>query len=177
MRALVPCLIACALAAAAPLVVTPEPPADAPVFPGWPTTWEGRPLRPLELPARERVVLDRLPGRVACFTDGERQLVLRWLTAPSADLHPARRCFRGRGYEVSPRDARLDGDGRLWGRFDAAREGERLEVLECVVDAEGRSWPDVSAWYWSQLLAPDPGPWWVVTRAEPAPPEGALASG
>jgi len=176
-------LTSCLLVAAMPLI-TPRLGADegraathdaaTARFPGWPTTWEGRPLRPRPLSEQEAVLLERFPGEVASFDDGTRQLLLRWIHSPTHDLHPASRCFRGRGYDVRPADALLDEHGRLWGRFTATRGDERLRVSERVHDEVGGSWPDASAWYWDQLFDPDEGPWWAVMIVEPERPDDPI---
>ena len=166
-------LTSCLLAAALPLLAGDDGDASrsdpAPhVFPGWPSRWEGRPLEPRPLSEKEAVLLERFPGEVAGFHDGTRQLLLRWIHTPTHDLHPASRCFRGRGYDVQPADALLDEHGRLWGRFTATRGDEQVLVTERVHDELGGSWPDASAWYWDQLFSPGDGPWWAVMIVEPA---------
>jgi hypothetical protein len=41
-----------------------------------------------------------------------------------------------------------------------------MTVCEVIHDARGESWPDVSAWYWSAILAATPAPWWSVVVAD-----------
>ena len=42
----------------------------------------------------------RFPGAIARFTDGERVLIVRQVTRPTRQLHPADDCFRAIGYTV-----------------------------------------------------------------------------
>ena len=51
------------VAAAAPLTVR-ERASNEPAFPGWPSRWEGRPLRPLPLTEREVAFARGFPGRM-----------------------------------------------------------------------------------------------------------------
>jgi hypothetical protein len=39
-------------------------------------------------------------------------------------------------------------------------------VREQIRDAHGRTWSDVSAWYWSAVWNPDAGPWFATTVFE-----------
>lgn len=149
-----------------PLAV-PSPRAVETAFPGWPSRHAGRALHPLPLGAREAAFARDFPGRVGHFHDGERQLVLRYVDRATRRLHPASDCFRGSGYAVAPRPVRRDPDGRRWSCFAAARASESLVVCERIDGPDGRSWSDVSSWYWSALAAD--GPWWSITVVEPAP--------
>jgi hypothetical protein len=79
-----------------------EPAPVSAVFPGWPTTFEGRALRELPLTEREERFGAGFPGRIARFTDGQRELIVRWVAAPTRQLHSTEDCFRGLGYGVSP---------------------------------------------------------------------------
>jgi hypothetical protein len=168
MRAVVVFLIACALAAAAPLL-EPTGAAPLPPFPGWPAALEGHGLRPLPLSAREARFTQSFAGRVARFTDGRREWVVRWVAAPTRMLHPAADCFRGAGYTVTPLPLVCDAEGRHWGAFRAEKPSERLRVRECIRDDAGNSWSDASAWYWAAVLNRTRGPWWAYTVAERAP--------
>jgi exosortase/archaeosortase family protein len=163
----------CALAAFLPFVPAAGSPAPVPGFPGWPETFEGRPLRPLPLAEGERRFLGDFPGRAAKFTDGGREILLRWVAEPSRRLHPSADCLRGAGAEVRPLPAWRDRQGRLWGCQEMVRDGRRLRVRERIAaglpgaDGEsGAAWTDVSSWYWSALLGRTRGPWWAVTVAE-----------
>lgn len=155
------------LAALAPLARSP---ASSPVvedFPGWPSQMEGRVLRPEPLAPEDVFFARGFPGRIARFTDGQRHIVVRWVTAPTRQLHPAAHCFRAAGYTVVPAPLRRNADGRLAACFDAKRDGKRLRVCEAIDGTDGQTWTDVSAWYWSALIAPPRESWWSLTFVEP----------
>ncbi len=84
-------LVAAAAAALAPLVARSG--SAAPVaegnFPGWPTQYEGRALTELPLTQRELAFVRDFPGRVGRFSDGRREIIIRWVGAPTRRLHPA----------------------------------------------------------------------------------------
>ncbi len=110
---------------------------------------------------------ESFPGRLARFTDGEREIVFRYLERPSRQLHAAVDCFKGSGYEVEPEPVKRDMRGELMGCFFATRDGQTFRVCERMFDANGGSWYDVSSWYWAAVLKRSTGPWWAVTVAEP----------
>lgn len=165
-------ILALAAAAVAPWTATSPPTFESPeAFPGWPESFEGRPLRPLPLADREAGFVRGFPGRVGRFTDGRSELVIRWVVEPSRRLHPSADCFRGLGYAIRPADSERDALGRRWGAFLAVKEKQTLLVRELIVAANGRSWSDVSSWYWPAALGRSSGPWWTYTVAhEPAAP-------
>lgn len=130
------------------------PPAGRP----WPERWEGRPI--VRLPAApEDRLLAGFPGRVARFSDGRRQIVLRQVAAATRRLHPARDCFRAIGYRIEPAPMRLSPGLGPASCFRATRGGLALLACERVTDSAGRSWPDISSWYWPALLGTSTGPW------------------
>ncbi len=138
-----------------------------PHFEGWPATFQGRPLTPLQADAVEARFAERFPGRLARFTDGDRELVFRYLQRPTRQLHAAADCFKGAGYAVDPQPVRRDAQGKLMGCILAERDGRSVRVCERVYDARGGSWYDVSSWFWAAVLKQTTGPWWAVTVAEP----------
>jgi hypothetical protein len=160
-------LVAAAAAAAAPLLPRPAPAPAPPVR--WPATWEGRALRPLP-PAPEDARLARdFPGRIARFSDGRRQVVLRRVAHATRALHPPRDCFAALGYRITPLPMRRTRAGYS-SCFEARRPDGAMQVCERIVDARGASFPDVPAWYWPALLGWSPGPWTaaaVVERVRP----------
>lgn len=163
MRGLIAALAACAAAGLVPLAApAPRPPGSG--FPGWPERHAGRPLHPLPLDARDAALARGFPGSVGRFHDGERQLVLRYVDRATRMLHPASDCFRGSGYAVAPRPVRREADGRRASCFTAARGTESLLVCERIDGPGGRSWSDVSAWYWAALAGE--GPYWAITVVE-----------
>lgn len=161
---------ACVLAFLVPWLAAVPPSqrdnGEAAAFPGWPTHFEGRALTQLPLTPREERFGDDFPGRIARFTDGRRELVVRFVTTATRKLHPASDCFAGIGYRVRPLPLRVDEAGARWGSFTAERGGERLRVSERIYSEAGRSWEDVSAWYWAAIGGDAAGPWWAVTVAE-----------
>ncbi len=160
--------------ALAPLLPRQRPPPESIPFPGWPATWEGRPLHPLPLSDRERAFATGFPGRVGRFSDGRREIILRWITAPTRKLHPGADCLRAIDYRITPRPMGMTGDGRRQNCLSAERHGERLRVCEWIRDGSGRSWSTVSAWYWHALFNPESAPWWAFAVAET---ESSNASG
>jgi len=163
-------LAASALAALAPLVRWSPAPGAAPDFPGWPARFEGRPLVERPLGARDRRFAEGFPGWVRQYSDGRRTLIVRFVHGATRRLHPARDCFRGAGYRLRPLPLRRDPGGGAWGRFEAFRDGERLEVSERIERVRGEeSWSDVSSWYWSALLGDGLGPFWAFTLVERVP--------
>lgn len=141
--------------------------AAADGFPGWPQQYEGRPLVEAPLTPREHEFARDFPGQIGRFTDGSRELIIRWVRSPTRRLHPASDCFRGAGYRVTPRPVERNGAGALTGCFEADGSAGRFHVCEHVVSPSGQTWPDVSAWYWSALLWPDGASWWSYVTAEP----------
>src|SRR5262249_32645770 len=138
----------CAVAAVVPLLGVRPQPAPIGHFPGWPTHFAGKPLRELPLgPVEQRFATD-FPGRIGRFTDGGREIVIRWVSQETRKLHPASDCFRGSGYSITPRPLVVDADGTRWSSFLAKRGTQQLDVRERIYDASGSQWTDVSAWYW-----------------------------
>jgi hypothetical protein len=108
------------------------------------------------------------PGRIARFTDGRRELIFRWVAAPTRQLHSATDCFRGLGYSTTTSTLWRQEDGNIWHRLTAARGAARLTVREAITDGAANRWTDVSHWYWEALLGRTQGPWWAITVAEHA---------
>jgi len=161
-------LLAAAAAALAPLIERNNGAAAGAPFPGWPTEYEGRPLVELSLTQRETAFMQDFPGRVGRFSDGRREIIIRWLGAPTRKLHSAADCFRGSGYAITPVAARKDAAGTTMSCFRATLRGANMMVCEVIRDEQGGSWSDVSAWYWDGMLRSSPPPWWsfVVAQSE-----------
>lgn len=176
MRGIAGLVAACALAAASPLLPAPATETAPTRFPGWPTTFEGDVLHPRAASAAEARFAQSFPGRIGSFAAGGRAVLLRYVEQPTRKLHPAADCYRAGGHTVEPGPLRVDADGRRWSCFEArvARTGEarplRWQVCESIRDAAGRSWSDVSSWYWSAAFGDSAGPWWTTTVAEPLGP-------
>lgn len=155
----------CALSALAPLAF--ESSANSRViegFPGWPASFEGRQLTPLPLTAIEERFQQNFPGRVGRFSDGEREIVIRWVDQGTRKLHASSDCFKANGYKLDMQPVKIVGDQR-WSGFIASRGEQQLEVRERIADSNGGQWSDVSAWYWAAQLGRTKGPWWAVTVA------------
>lgn len=158
-------LLICLLAALAPWATGLDqaaPASDA--FPGWPTQFENRPLTALPLSPLEESLQKDFPGRVGRFTDGRREIILRWVTRETRQLHASSDCFKANGYRLETRPIKRIGDQR-WSSFRATRGKVSLEVAERIYSPDGGQWSDVSAWYWAAQLGRTQGPWWAVTVA------------
>jgi len=158
-------LLAMLLAAVTPLLGRQEISVPASVAPAWPHEFQGKPLTQLPLTDQDRRFLTGFPGQVGRFTDGERNLILRWVTQPTRKLHPAEDCYRGLGYEVSATRIHADRDGARWRCFEVTRDGKTHSACEQLRDADGAHWTDVSSWYWDATLQKTHGPWLAVTVA------------
>ena len=159
-------LLAGTVAALAPLLErTRAAAADTP-FPGWPSHYEGRQLTALPLTPRETAFVRDFPGRVGRFSDGRREIIIRFVGAPSRRLHSAADCLRASGYGITPLPARRDSSGATMGCFRATLHGAGMTVCELIRDDLGNSWSDVSAWYWDGMLRSSPPPWWSFVVAE-----------
>lgn len=150
----------------------PAPPAPAPASAWeWPTSWEGRPLRPLALGPVEQRFAHQFPGEIARMSDGQRMLVLRHVTAPTRMLHPAEDCYRALGWRIAAARLEMDAQQRLWRCFVATRAhhagGQPLRVCERTTDVQGQAFTDTSAWYWAAVRGQSTGPWLSVTTATP----------
>ena len=134
--------------------------------PEWPRAIDGAALRPLALSDVEARFAARFPGSIGRFASDDATWILRRVERPTRMLHPAADCYRGLGYAV--RDERLvAGASGLERCFVAARARRELSVCERIIDADGRAFTDVSAWYWHAALARSRGPWLAITRAAP----------
>ena len=132
---------------------------------GWPAALVSAGWTPLPLGPREARFARDFPGRIGVFaTPQGRTVIVRQVLRPSRRLHPAADCLRALGYIVTPGPLRRDADGGEWSTQTATRAGERLEVHERLLGADGRRWTDASAWYWSATLGQASGPWWAVTE-------------
>ena len=166
-------IVACVLAGLMPLLsATSEPSgvgreAD---FTAWPAELNGAPLTPMPLTELEQRFAADFPGKIGRFTDGKREIIIRWVTEPTRKMHFASDCFQGLGYTVKPLPVHRDKQGALWSSFAASKGNERLRVYERIYSDQGESWTDVSAWYWSALHK-ESGPWWALTVAEKESPE------
>jgi hypothetical protein len=146
-------------------VVAPGNPSPA-TFHGWPSHFQGRPLRPLPLTPRERQFARQFPGHIGRFSDGQREIIIRWVNRPTRRLHPAADCFRGIGYAVTPLAIGHSPQGTPMGCMTATQGAERLKVCEYLEDSNGNSWSDISSWYWDASLGSDNDGWYSYVIAE-----------
>ena len=163
-------LVVAALAAGlAPVVgdVREQRTAATADFPGWPSRYENRELTELPLTQREAAFVRDFPGKVGRFSDGTREIIIRWVSAPTRRLHASADCFRGSGYKITPIPVMRDAAGTPMGCFRASQHGIGFTVCELIRDGRGDSWPDVSAWYWNAVFGVSVGPWWSFVVAEP----------
>jgi hypothetical protein len=163
---IIACVIAMWTPFLAPLFEAPVTSSETARFPGWSSTFAGKPLTQLPLNEMEKTFASGFPGRIMRFTDGEREIIVRWVTEATRMLHPSSDCFQGLGYTVKPLPAHRDQDGSLWASFAATKGEERLLVKERIISDDGEAWTDVSAWYWSALRHEGSGSWWAITVAE-----------
>lgn len=161
-------LILAAAAALIPLLASSASPSaeGAAAFPGWPTHFEGAPLRELPLSEKERLFAEGFPGRTARFTDGRREIILRWVTSETNRVHSAATCLQAIGYTITPQPLLIDSSGARWSCFQATRGEERLDLRERIADESDGEWTDLSAWFWAALLGETSGPWWSYAVAE-----------
>jgi len=163
-------MVAAGFAGLAPLVL--EGPAKSGgladrSFPGWPERFEGRALTALALSDREAAFARDFPGETGRFHDGQREVIVRYVTAATRRLHPAADCLRGVGFKITPLPGRWEASGALMSCLRADRKGQSLRVCEGVRAAIGsETWPDVAAWYWAATLTGAAGPWWSFVVSE-----------
>jgi hypothetical protein len=141
--------------------------------PEWPRAIGGDALRPLALSGVEARFAARFPGAIGRFASDDATWILRHVERPTRMLHPAADCYRGLGYSI--RDERLvAGMSGLERCFIAARDRLELRVCEHIIDADGGTFTDTSAWYWYAALGRSRGPWLATTRTTPLATQAAL---
>ena len=167
-------LLLCALAALRPLLKVSVPRdevgSDA-GFPGWIAAPLPNGAMPLKLSPRDVKFAEQFPGRIAAYSDDQSTWIVRWVTRPTRKLHPASDCLRATGYTVAPEPIFAEANGSHWGVVSASRGPEKLIIHERIIDANGREFTDVSAWFWSAILEKSQGPWWCLTRIESDSPK------
>lgn len=141
-----------------------------------------RPLTQQPLTALEARFAASFPGAIARYRAGDATLIVRHVTQPTRQLHPAADCFRAAGYSLGPVRTHEDTRQTRWSCFEASQGGQRWRVCERITNASGQQWTDVSSWYWSALwsqrtasvsspafpsASASAGPWWAVTLVSP----------
>lgn len=132
----------------------------------WPQQWDGKPLQPLALSVVENRFAANFAGHIGRFSDGQRQIVLRYVEQPTRMLHPASDCYKGLGYHIQHEQLEYDDQQRVWRCFYATKQGQIVRVCERIVDKQGKVFTDTSSWYWQAELGHSQGVWWAITTAE-----------
>ena len=163
-------IVACFIAALAPLFAARPRAVNttsaAASFAGWPDEFEGKKLSSMQITEREAEFSADFPGHIGRFTDGRREIIIRWVAVRTLNLHSAAGCLQAIGYHIDPLPLYIDQSGNKWETFRATRGGEKLLIHERIFAEGGNSWPDVSAWYWGDDAGSSSGPWWAITMAE-----------
>ena len=160
-------LVLCAAAFAAPLSVAPSSVYAKPTRePAWPAKFDGKTLRELPLSDKEARFRQDFPGQIKRFAFDDKELIVRHLSSASRKLHPAADCLKGVGYEIKAAHALAVEREAAWSCIIATRDGRSLKVCESIRDAEGRSYSDVSTWYWAVMTSDSRGPWEALTLSE-----------
>lgn len=155
------------VSAAVPIVVKPAAPISiSETFQGWPTEFEGLPMKPVQLSPLTARFADGFPGKIGVFSSGDKRIVCRWVTVATRQLHSSSSCYKWSGYEIKWLPELIDQANNKWARFEATKGDEKLLVRERLFDVAGGSWTDVSSWYWSAVLKQSRSPWWCVSVAE-----------
>lgn len=160
-------IFACLAAFLAPFLAAKEPTEKSASnsFQKFPTEFENLPLKEIALSERETYFLQDFPGEIKRFTDGRREIIVRYVTEATRKLHPAKDCFEAIGFQTAPLPLKIASDGKHWACFSAKNKTESLRVCERISDAKGGEWTDVSAWYWSAFTETN-GEWLAYTVAE-----------
>ena len=101
-------------------------------FQQWPAEFEGLPLTRLAMSDKEQSFSTGFPGKIARFSDGSREIIIRYIKKPSRKVHPSADCFRGSGYKVSPQPISRDQNSHLWGCVVAEKNGTNYKVSERI---------------------------------------------
>ena len=161
-------LVAASVAAIAPIYFSKISNMDnlSSGFPGWPNEYEEKRLTQLPLTKKEQGFVQDFPGSIARFSDGRRELIIRWVKEPTRKLHPAGDCFKGIGYTITPQPIEVNQDGINMGCFTAEKDSDTLNVCEYIVAKDGQTWSDISSWYWGALFGNEAKGWYSYVIAE-----------
>jgi exosortase/archaeosortase family protein len=133
--------------------------------PQWPSQINGRAVVEVESLAEERAFAADFPGHMKRFTDGSKSYFVRVVNKETRQLHPSSDCFKGLGYSIEHQPLVVLPDGTRWSSFVAEKGRQRYRIVERIFDKNGRSWTDVSEWYWHACFNPASGPWTDITVA------------
>ncbi len=137
-------------------------------FPGWPKEYNGRILQQVPPKKADAAFYQEFPGKIQCFAQGERRVIIRWVAKPTRQLHPSSDCFRGLGYDITYKPLETDANGVRRSCFQAGKDGKSIAIRERIFDDAGGNWTDISSWYWAALLGNTHGPWWSIVEIAPA---------
>lgn len=143
-----------------------HPNATTQSFPGWPTTLLGAPLYEVGLKPEEAIWAKGFPGRIGRFTDGSKEIVIRWVNGATRSLHPTSDCMKAMGYSITPKRVRRDATGSFWNCIEASKVSRRMTVCEQVRDDQNHSWSDTSSWFWDALLNMRKTNYWAISITE-----------
>lgn len=128
------------------------------------TSYQGVPVTRLSLNEAEENFYRNFPGTIAVYEAGYDKLIVRRVNRATRKLHPASHCLRAEGFGIGEETVEEDGKGGRWLSYAITRNGEISHVKEHITcPASGRSWPEISAWFWHAFLRPGEGPWEAVT--------------
>lgn len=163
LRVLTPVTLLVLIAAAAGPLLRSEAPivAKQGLLPEsrWPTEFNEVRLQQLPLDQSERRFVESFPGEVRKYAAGGSELIVRALSTATRKLHPAADCLRAVGYTVRPAKAEQTIAGAIRGCVDAVGANGKFRVCEHIEDAQGRTFSDVSSWYWAAVMGDSVGPW------------------
>ena len=132
----------------------------------WPNEYNGRSIQELPLTEREHRFYVDFPGAMKRFSDGEKEIIIKWVYKITRRVHPSIDCFKGAGYQISE-PGLFSEQHTIWSSFKAKDSVQHLFVKEQITDSTGQTWSDVSSWYWAAVLGQTKGPWKVTTIAKP----------
>ena len=131
------------------------------------TSYQGIPVTRVALNKAEETFYRDFPGTIAVYQTGQHKLIVRQINRATRKLHPASHCLRAEGFGTGSETVVKDEDGVAWLSYSITRHGEIFHVKEHITcPTSGRSWPEISAWFWHAFLNPSDGPWEAVTVIE-----------
>lgn len=135
-------------------------------FKGWDKTFNGKLLKEIPLNENEKKFLIDFPGKINKFTDGERQIIMRYIENPTRKLHSSSDCYKGIGYKIKYEPIEIDKDKIKWSSFIVKKGDKKLKIKERIYK-QGKNWTDVSSWYWENIFNKNTLPSIAVTIIEP----------
>ena len=127
------------------------------------TSFQGVPVTRVALNEAEETFYRDFPGTIAVYEAGYDKIIVRHVNRATRKLHPASHCLRAEGFGIGEETEVEDEAGR-WLSYAITRHGEMFHVKEHIAcPASGRSWPEISAWFWHAFFHPGEGPWQAVT--------------